>query len=55
MCVIRASRALLYSELADRDQDKKGLSPSTVVKHHVSEGENAGYTPVILKHQYLCN
>jgi len=37
MCVIRASRALLYSEPAGHGQDKKGLSPLTVVKHHVSE------------------
>jgi len=55
MCVIRASRALLYSEPAGHDQDKKGLSLSTVVKHHVSEGENAGYTAVILNHHYLYN
>jgi hypothetical protein len=55
MCILRASRALLYSEPAGHDQDKKGLSPLTFVKHHVSEGENAGYTAVILKQQYFCN
>jgi len=48
MCVIRASRALLYSEPAGHDQDKKGLSPFTVVKHHISEGENAGYRGLLV-------
>ena len=48
MCVIRASRALLYAEPAGNDQDKKGPSPLTVVKHHVSEGENGGYRGLLV-------
>jgi len=48
MCVIGASRALLYSEPPGHDQDKKGPSPFTVVKHHISEGENTGYRGLLV-------